>query len=75
MDIYSDIACPWCFIGDTSLSLAVAALKDVGVKVKLVFHPFVLHPAIPLEVRLPFFGWISCSYSILTRLSLSFNFP
>ena len=49
VDVYSDIACPWCFIGDRSLTQAIENTKNTA-KTVLNFRPYVLHPMIPAEV-------------------------
>lgn len=56
VDVYSDIICPWCYIGHRRLGTALAALPE-GVKVKVTFRPFQLDPgaadtAEPLHARL-----------------------
>ncbi len=46
VDVYSDIVCPWCYIGHRRLSTAIAALPE-GVKVAVTFRPFQLDPGAP----------------------------
>ena len=43
IDFVSDIACPWCAIGLSSLQLALSRLGD-DVKAEIVMHPFELNP-------------------------------
>ncbi|MGY6118033.1 DsbA family oxidoreductase [Paraburkholderia strydomiana] len=43
IDFVSDIACPWCAIGLSSLQLALARLGD-AVDAQIVVHPFELNP-------------------------------
>jgi len=43
IDFVSDIACPWCAIGLTSLQLALERLGD-EVDASIVVHPFELNP-------------------------------
>jgi len=43
IDFVSDIACPWCAIGLSSLNLALERLRDT-VDAQLVVHPFELNP-------------------------------
>ncbi|WP_444634820.1 DsbA family oxidoreductase [Cupriavidus oxalaticus] len=43
IDFVSDIACPWCAIGLSSLQLALQRLGD-GVDAEIVLHPFELNP-------------------------------
>jgi predicted DsbA family dithiol-disulfide isomerase len=46
IDIWSDVACPWCYIGKRRLERAVAAY---GGDVDVVFHAFQLDPSAPAE--------------------------
>ena len=46
VDIYSDIACPWCFIGKRRFEKAVQALP-FGEKVDVKWHAFQLDPSLP----------------------------
>lgn len=43
IDFVSDIACPWCAIGLSSLQLALSRLGD-DVNAEIVMHPFELNP-------------------------------
>jgi len=43
IDFVSDIACPWCAVGLSSLQLALAKFGDT-VDAELVMHPFELNP-------------------------------
>lgn len=45
IDFVSDIACPWCAIGLSSLELALSRLGDV-VDAQIAVHPFELNPEI-----------------------------
>src|SRR5450432_455481 len=46
IEIFSDVACPWCFIGKRRLGRALAA---AGVKARLRFRAFQLQPGLPAE--------------------------
>ncbi|WP_144107885.1 DsbA family oxidoreductase [Paraburkholderia sp. BCC1886] len=48
IDFVSDIACPWCAIGLSSLQLALSRLGD-EVDAKIVMHPFELNPQMDPE--------------------------
>lgn len=43
IDFVSDIACPWCAVGLSSLQLALSRLGDT-VDAEIVMHPFELNP-------------------------------
>lgn len=56
IEIYSDIACPWCYIGERRFSRARDAFPQAE-QVEVVFRPFLLDPSlseepIPLKERL-----------------------
>ena len=46
IDIYSDIVCPWCYVGKRRLERALAS---VGGDVHVTWRPFQLNPTMPLE--------------------------
>ena len=46
VDIYSDIACPWCYIGERRFTRALADRPDADA-VEVVFRPFQLDPDLP----------------------------
>ncbi len=46
IEIFSDIACPWCFVGKRRLEQALAA---AGVEAELVYRAFQLQPGLPPE--------------------------
>lgn len=43
IDVVSDVACPWCAVGLSSLQLALARIGD-AVDAKIALHPFELNP-------------------------------
>ena len=43
IDFVSDVACPWCAVGLSSLQLALSRLGD-AVDAEIVVHPFELNP-------------------------------
>ncbi|TIV96878.1 MAG: disulfide bond formation protein DsbA, partial [Mesorhizobium sp.] len=45
VDVVSDVVCPWCFIGQKRLDMAIAAAGDIDVHVR--WRPFQLDPTIP----------------------------
>jgi predicted DsbA family dithiol-disulfide isomerase len=46
LDIWSDIACPWCYIGKRHLEQALATF-DHAAEVEIVWHAFELDPSAP----------------------------
>ena len=49
IEIFSDIVCPWCFVGQSRLAAALARRPEIPVEV--VWLPFELNPAMPSEGR------------------------
>ncbi|MGO2746268.1 DsbA family oxidoreductase [Microbacterium sp.] len=51
IDIWSDIACPWCYIGKRNLEagLAETASDDDAPQVNITFHSFELSPDTPVD--------------------------
>jgi predicted DsbA family dithiol-disulfide isomerase len=47
IDIVSDVACPWCYVGKKHLEKALSQLPNK--KVTINWHPFELDPTIPAE--------------------------
>ncbi|MGB0523237.1 MAG: DsbA family oxidoreductase [Flammeovirgaceae bacterium] len=47
IDIISDVACPWCFVGKKNLEKAISELDEFEVNVN--WHPYQLDPTIPKE--------------------------
>jgi predicted DsbA family dithiol-disulfide isomerase len=48
IDFVSDVACPWCAIGLSSLQLALSHLGETA-QAELVMHPFELNPQMAAE--------------------------
>ncbi len=48
IDFVSDVACPWCAVGLSSLEIALKALPG-DVEVEMHFQPFELNPAMAAE--------------------------
>ncbi|BBK32095.1 putative DsbA family dithiol-disulfide isomerase [Stella humosa] len=47
IDVFSDVICPWCFIGKRRLARALAAESDVSVTLR--WRAFMLNPDMPAE--------------------------
>lgn len=48
LEIYSDIICPWCYVGKARLNKALETLGD-KVAFEVVWRPFELNPSMPPE--------------------------
>ena len=49
VDIWSDIACPWCFIGKRKFEAAAESFSDGERAVEVEFHSFELAPDTPVD--------------------------
>ena len=47
IEIFSDIICPWCFIGKQRLDRVLTT--EIGENVELRWRPYLLYPNLPLE--------------------------
>ena len=47
IDIFSDVVCPWCFVGKRRLERALQQRPDISVEI--AWHPFQLNPEMPPE--------------------------
>ncbi|GGR35999.1 DsbA family protein [Agromyces mediolanus] len=51
IDIWSDIACPWCYIGKRHFEAGVAALGDDAPEIEVEYHSFELAPDTPVDFQ------------------------
>lgn len=63
IDIYSDVVCPWCYIGKRRLE---AALADFDGDVHIEFKPFQLDPSTPHEAH-PLLDWLGTKFGGAAR--------
>jgi predicted DsbA family dithiol-disulfide isomerase len=47
IDIYSDVICPWCYVGKRRLEQALAQVKD-RLNLRMTWRPFQLNPTMPV---------------------------
>ena len=47
VEIFSDVICPWCFIGKRRLDYVLDL--DIGIDVELTWRPYQLYPQLPKE--------------------------
>jgi predicted DsbA family dithiol-disulfide isomerase len=50
IDIYSDLICPWCFIGKRRFDAVLASPVGEGVWVR--WRPFQLYPRMPVKASI-----------------------
>ncbi len=51
VDIWSDVVCPWCYIGKRRFEAALTRLE--GLEVEVTYRPFQLDPEAPTESTMP----------------------
>lgn len=49
VDIWSDIACPWCFVGKRRFETAAAQFAEGGGSLEVEYHSFELAPDTPVD--------------------------
>jgi predicted DsbA family dithiol-disulfide isomerase len=49
VDIWSDVACPWCFIGKRRFETAAAEFAEGGGSLEVEYHSFELAPDTPVD--------------------------
>jgi predicted DsbA family dithiol-disulfide isomerase len=49
IDVYSDVVCPWCYIGKRKLEQALVRLREQNVAVTPNWRAFQLNPDMPVE--------------------------
>ena len=47
IDVYSDLICPWCYVGKRRLERALARLDEI--RAQVTWRPFQLNPTMPKE--------------------------
>ncbi len=50
VEIYSDVACPWCYIGEERFERALSAYPGAA-EVEVTYRPYQLDPRAPAEAR------------------------
>ncbi|NWF72367.1 MAG: DsbA family oxidoreductase [Nitrospirae bacterium] len=48
IEIYSDVVCPWCYVGKRRLERALDQLKEIG-QAQITWRPSQLNPTMPLD--------------------------
>jgi len=49
VDVFSDVVCPWCYVGTERLERLLAAQSAADEPVSVVHHPYMLDPNTPEE--------------------------
>jgi predicted DsbA family dithiol-disulfide isomerase len=70
IEVYADIACPWCYIGERRLDKALAQRPDLTVERH--WRPFQLQPALP-ATGLPWEPFAATKFGGLSRARTMFE--
>lgn len=66
VEIWSDVACPWCYVG---LARFERAVEETGVEVDVVFRAFELDPSVAIGVASPLLtDYLARKYGDLSRV-------
>ncbi len=66
VEIWSDVACPWCYVGIARFERAV---EETGVDVDVVFRAFELDPSVPVGEASPLLtDYLSKKFGDLSRV-------
>ena len=49
VDIWSDVACPWCYIGKRKFEAAAEQFRAQGGEVEVEYHSYLLDPSMPVD--------------------------
>ncbi len=61
IEIWSDVVCPWCYIGKRRLESALASFEHAG-DVEIVYRSYQLDPAAPTEPTQTVAEWLGSKY-------------
>ncbi|NLD78358.1 MAG: DsbA family oxidoreductase [Acidimicrobiales bacterium] len=63
IDVWSDVVCPWCYVGLTNLDVALAEFEHAD-KIDVVLHSYELDPGAPVRDDQPVSVHIAKKYGI-----------
>jgi len=63
VDIWTDIVCPWCYLGDGRFARALAGFEHRD-EVDVIHHSFELDPSIPAGQLTPIMDLLAAKYGM-----------
>lgn len=63
VEVWSDVVCPWCYIGKRRLEAALASLEDPGA-VEVIWRSFQLDPNAPAVAERPLRDALALKYGV-----------
>jgi predicted DsbA family dithiol-disulfide isomerase len=75
IDVWSDVACPWCYIGKHNLENGIAATTqdDDAPEVEITYHSFELAHDTPIDVGLDSVGFVAKRMGVSRRQAQEMN--
>lgn len=72
IDVWSDIACPFCYLGKATLerSLAKFAYRD---QVEVVYHSYILNPDAPVDPDYDLYDYLVAKFGMARSEAISMN--
>jgi len=70
IDIWSDVACPWCYVGKRNLE---TALTETGIEAEIHWRAFELDPSAPLSVEKPMAEVLASKYNLTLEQAEAMN--
>lgn len=58
IEIWSDVACPFCFIGKHHLEKALEQLPELTNELEIEWKSFILDPGLPTDATMPMFDYL-----------------
>lgn len=72
IDVWSDVACPFCYLGRATLKQALAKFEHAD-EVEVRFRSFQLNPDAPTEATQDVYDYLSAKYGISREQAVSQN--
>lgn len=72
IDVWSDVACPFCYLGRATLKQALAKFEHAD-EVEVRFRSFQLNPEAPTEATQDVYDYLSAKYGISREQAVSQN--
>lgn len=72
VDVWSDIACPFCYLGKVTLEQSLAEFKH-GDEVEVTYHSFLLNPAAPVDPDVDLYEYLADKMGVSRTQAIQMN--
>ncbi len=72
IDVWSDVVCPWCYIGKRRLEAALAGFEHAD-QVEVAWHAFELNPGAPAVLEGDYAGRLAAKYGMTRQQAEAAN--